>query len=76
MTELELRQLEDRVNKAKGIMSNIRGMKIVQNDLANINDEQRVGITYLGRTIYTSKARFFELLDKSIADYKELLEKL
>ena len=76
MTELELKQLEDKVAKAKGIASNIHAMKMVYDDLTGIKDEQRVGIVYLGHTIYTSKARFSELLDKSIADYKELLEKL
>lgn len=54
MTELELKQLEDKVNKAKGIASNIHTMKIVVAQLNNNEDEDqtKLGISYLGRTIY------------------------
>lgn len=76
MTIQELEKLQDRMNVANGIVSNINAMEIVQRDLAYEEDERRVGIAYSGRTIYTSKARLLELLNNSIADYKELLEKL
>lgn len=76
MTKQELEKLQDRVDKAKGIVSNINAMEIVRDDLEYEKDERRVGIVYLGRTIYTSKTRFLELLNNSISDYKELLEKL
>lgn len=76
MTELEFEQLEDRVSKGRKIAFNIKVMKRERDNLKHLDDTQIIGITYLGSTIYTSKTRFMELLDKSISDYEELLEKL
>lgn len=76
MTELELKQLETKVNKAKELASNINRMKTVTETIENAPNKTTFGITYKGYGLYISRERFLDLLSGSITDYKEELEKL
>lgn len=76
MTELELKKLEDKIEKARKLSTNIRHLKTVVDMLKNVKDKPTVGITYVGTGLYVPTDRFLDLLEQSIKDYMSQLEKM